>query len=205
MDARRRRVWRHAQHPGLQRFVSCGAHDLGALAGLSQQLPGQDEKRRLPAGQDSVLPPRRGSRVISDKMAISSDTLGTDRTFCRSISTVSYPFVPNMRCWRVPPQGVAVPVSDVPRRQHGGRGLQDAQRLFALSKEATIESVRDYDAGVTDFMLTVVVPKMAELLDQESALDLAQGLAVARVRAPSTRTRLESAFLSSQAASHQLQ
>jgi hypothetical protein len=39
--------------------------------------------------------------------------------------------------------------------------------LFSLSKERTIEAAREYDAGVTEFMLSVVVPKMAALLDQK--------------------------------------
>lgn len=61
---------------------------------------------------------------------------------------------------------------------HGGNmGAVDFKMpnaLFSLPQEATIESARDYDAGMTDFMLTVVVPKMAKLLDQ-APYDAASG------------------------------
>lgn len=39
--------------------------------------------------------------------------------------------------------------------------------LFSLARERTIEEARAYDAKATEFMLNVVVPKMAALLAQK--------------------------------------
>lgn len=38
-------------------------------------------------------------------------------------------------------------------------------KIYALPVENTVQSAREYDEQVTDFMLNVVTPKMAELLD----------------------------------------
>jgi hypothetical protein len=40
-------------------------------------------------------------------------------------------------------------------------------KLYALPRTDTIKSARDYDAKVTEFMLSTVTPKMAELLDMQ--------------------------------------
>ena len=40
-------------------------------------------------------------------------------------------------------------------------------KLYALSRKDTLKSAREYDAKVTDFMLGMVLPKMAELLDMQ--------------------------------------
>ena len=40
-------------------------------------------------------------------------------------------------------------------------------KIYALPHKDTLQSARDYDALVTDFMAGTVVPKMAELLDME--------------------------------------
>jgi hypothetical protein len=40
-----------------------------------------------------------------------------------------------------------------------------SNKLYALPRKDTLQSARDYDAKVTDFMVATVMPKMAELLD----------------------------------------
>jgi hypothetical protein len=40
-------------------------------------------------------------------------------------------------------------------------------KIYALPHNNTLQSARDYDAKVTDFMAGTVVPKMAELLQME--------------------------------------
>jgi hypothetical protein len=40
-------------------------------------------------------------------------------------------------------------------------------RLYSLSKTNTLTDAKDYDAETTQFMVDVVVPEMAKLLDME--------------------------------------